>query len=158
MPAITRTGGVQEFKPVVLLIDDSPGAIRLMAEAFLAAKNCVELHKAADGLEAIAFLRRRGPYADCPRPNLILLDIYLRKMNGFEVLAEIKKDDGLKTIPTLMLTMSSAEDDVATSYRLGANCFLRKPLKFEEFELLVKDVGDFWLSKASLTNLIPPAR
>ena len=105
---------------------------------------------ATDGVEAMAFLRREGAHADAPRPDLILLDLNLPKMDGREVLAQIKEDDSLKTIPTVILTTSDAEADIAKSYQLQANCYLTKPVQLEEFEALVKSINDFWLTKVKL--------
>ena len=113
----------------------------------------IELHVANDGVEALAFLQRKGWHLDAPRPDFILLDLNLPKMDGREVLAAIKEDDDLKTIPTIILTTSDAEIDIATSYELQANCYLSKPVEFAAFETLVKSTGDFWLTKAKL----PPA-
>jgi two-component system, chemotaxis family, response regulator Rcp1 len=105
---------------------------------------------ASDGVEAMAFLRREGQHVDAPRPDLILLDLNLPKMDGREVLAQIKKDDSLKMIPTLILTTSDAEADIARSYQLQANCYLSKPVELDAFESLVKSISDFWLTKAKL--------
>lgn len=134
----------------VLLVEDSPGDVRLTFEAFRDANTLVNLHVASDGADAIAFLRRKGPYIDAPRPDLILLDLNLPKMDGREVLAHIKEDDGLRTIPTVILTTSEAEADIVKSYELRANCYLTKPVHLDEFENLVKSINDFWLTKAKL--------
>jgi chemotaxis family two-component system response regulator Rcp1 len=134
----------------VLLVEDSPGDIRLMHEAFRVANNRVRLNVATDGVEALAFLRQRGIYSNCPRPDLILMDLNLPKMGGHEVLAQIKGDPSLKTIPAIILTVSDAELDIAEGYRLQANCYLRKPVQLEAFENLVKSINDFWLVKAKL--------
>jgi chemotaxis family two-component system response regulator Rcp1 len=135
---------------VVLLVEDSPGDVRLTQEAFRAADPSIELHVASDGVEAMAYLRRDGVYTDAPRPDFILLDLNLPKMDGREVLAHIKGDDNLKTIPTVVLTTSDAEADIQTSYRLRANCYLSKPVQLEEFEDLVKSINDFWLTTVKL--------
>jgi chemotaxis family two-component system response regulator Rcp1 len=134
----------------VLLIEDSPGDVRLTQEAFRAANKSVHLHVASDGVEAMAFLKREGSYACAPRPDLTLLDLNMPKMDGREVLARIKNDDSLKTIPTVILTTSVAEDDIVSSYRLHANCYFSKPVQFEDFENLVKTINDFWLTTAKL--------
>src|ERR1700681_2373173 len=116
------------FAPIqLLLVEDSPGDVRLTLEAFRDANTSVKLHLAKDGEEAMAFLRHEGKHADAPRPHLILLDLELPKMDGREVLALIKKDDVLKTIPTVVLSTSHAAADVVKSYRLHANCYLTKP-------------------------------
>ena len=113
------------------------------------------LHVASDGVEAMAFLRREGAYAHAPRPDLILLDLNLPKMDGREVLAHIKEDDSLKTIPTVILTTSEAEADIVKSYQLQANCYLSKPVQLDGFESLVKSINDFWLTKVAK---LPPGR
>ena len=134
----------------VLLVEDSPGDVRLTQEAFRDANKSVHLHVATDGVEAMAFLRHEGAHADAPRPDLILLDLNLPKMDGREVLAHIKENDSLKTIPTVILTTSDAEADIVKSYQLQANCYLTKPVQWEEFESLVKSINDFWLTKVRL--------
>jgi two-component system, chemotaxis family, response regulator Rcp1 len=134
----------------VLLVEDSPGDVRLTREAFREANEHIELHVAADGVEAMAFLRRQGPHAHSPRPDLILLDLNLPKMDGREVLLHIKEDADLKTIPTVILTTSDAEVDIVKSYQLQANCYLTKPVQLDSFESLVKSINDFWLTKAKL--------
>jgi len=134
----------------VLLIEDSPGDVRLTQEAFRDANTYIHLHVATDGVAAMAFLRREGVHSQAPRPDFIVLDLNLPKMDGREVLARIKKDDSLKTIPTVILTTSEAEADVANSYRLQANCYLNKPVRFDAFESLVKSINDFWLTKVKL--------
>ena len=135
---------------VVLLVEDSPGDVRLTQEAFRDADPSIELHVATDGVEAMAFLRREGIHADAARPDFILLDLNLPKMDGREVLAHIKGDKNLKTIPTVILTTSDAEADIMTSYELRANCYLSKPVQLEEFEGLVKSINDFWLTTVKL--------
>jgi two-component system, chemotaxis family, response regulator Rcp1 len=134
----------------VLLVEDSPGDVRLTQEAFHDANPTIHLHVASDGVEAMAFLRREGIHVDAPRPDLILLDLNLPKMDGREVLAHIKEDDGLKTIPTVILTTSAAEADIVKSYELQANCYLTKPVQLDAFENLVKSINDFWLTKVKL--------
>ena len=134
----------------VLLVEDSPGDVRLTQEALREAKRRIHLHVAFDGVEAMAFLRQEGVYAGARRPDLILLDLNLPKMDGREVLALIKADPSLKMIPTIILTTSEAEADIMTSYRLQANCFLSKPVQLEAFESLVRSVNDFWLTTAKL--------
>jgi two-component system, chemotaxis family, response regulator Rcp1 len=134
----------------VLLVEDSPGDVRLTQEAFREANMALRLHVVSDGVEAMAFLRREGAHVRAPRPDLILLDLNLPKMDGREVLARIKEDDNLKRIPTVILTVSEAEVDIAKSYQLQANCYLSKPVQLEAFEALVKSTNDFWLTKAKL--------
>ena len=134
----------------VLLVEDSPGDARLTQEAFRAAANTMRLHIVADGVEAMAFLRREGIHADAPRPDLILLDLNLPKMDGRQVLAQVKEDDSLKLIPTVILTTSSSGEDILKSYELQANCYLSKPVQLDEFEAVVKSINDFWLTRAKL--------
>jgi two-component system, chemotaxis family, response regulator Rcp1 len=134
----------------VLLVEDSPGDVRLTQEAFRDANSSIHLSVAADGVEAMAFLTRSGIHANSPRPDLILLDLNLPKMDGREVLAHIKEDNNLKTIPTVILTTSDAESDIVKSYQLQANCYLTKPVQLDAFEALVKSINDFWLTKAKL--------
>lgn len=136
----------------VLLVEDSPGDVRLTQEALRDANRAIRLHVAVDGVEAMAFLRREGRHLRAPRPELILLDLNLPKMDGREVLAQIKADENLRTIPTIILTTSEAEADVTHSYQLRANCFLSKPVELEAFESLVKSINDFWLTKAKLPH------
>jgi CheY-like chemotaxis protein len=143
------TGG--HNRPIeVLLVEDNPGDVRLTREAFLVANKTIRLRVAADGLEAMEFLRRTGAHASAPRPDLILLDLNLPKMDGREVLALIKADTSLQLIPTVILTTSDAEQDIVISYQLQANCYLTKPVQLEAFESLVKSINDFWLTKVKL--------
>ena len=142
--------GEADMPVEVLLVEDSPGDVRLTQEAFRDANRSIHLHVASDGVEAMAFLRREGPHVDAPRPDLILLDLNLPRMDGREVLAHIKADDSLKTIPTVILTTSDAEADIVKSYQLQANCYLTKPVQLDEFESLVKSINDFWLTKVKL--------
>jgi CheY-like chemotaxis protein len=134
----------------VLVVEDSSGDIRLTREAFRDVNPFIHLEVAHDGVEAMAFLRRQGDHLHAPRPDLILLDLNLPKMDGRQVLALIKEDDALKTIPTVILTSSEAEADVLKSYQLQANCYLSKPMHFEAFHDLVKSINDFWLSSVRL--------
>jgi two-component system, chemotaxis family, response regulator Rcp1 len=134
----------------VLLVEDSPGDVRLTQESFRHANNTIHLNVAADGVEAMAFLRQQGAHLYAPRPDLILLDLNLPKMDGREVLAQIKDDSNLKLIPTVILTTSDAEADIAKSYALQANCYLTKPVELEAFESLVMSINDFWLTKVKL--------
>jgi chemotaxis family two-component system response regulator Rcp1 len=134
----------------VLLVEDSPGDVRLTREAFREANPAVRMHVASDGIEAMAFLRQEGVNAEAPRPDFILLDLNLPKMDGREVLALIKDDDSLRTIPTIILTTSEADADILHSYELNANAYLRKPVTLEAFEALVRSINDFWLTKVML--------
>ena len=140
-----------EGEPVeVLLIEDNPGDVRLTQEAFRASNRAINLHVATDGVEAMNFLKRKGTQAAVPRPDLILLDLNLPKMDGREVLTHIKEDDSLKLIPTVILTTSDAESDIVKSYQLQANCYLTKPVQLEAFESLVQSINDFWLTMVKL--------
>jgi CheY-like chemotaxis protein len=134
----------------VLLVEDSPGDVRLTREAFRDANMAIQLDVATDGVEAMAFLRHEGTHLHAPRPHLILLDLNLPKMDGREVLAQIKADVSLKTIPTVILTTSESEADIVKSYQLQANCYLSKPVQLDAFESLVGSINDFWLTKAKL--------
>ena len=134
----------------VLLVEDSPGDVRLTREAFRDAKTNINLHVATDGVAAMAFLRHEGDHSQSPRPDFILLDLTLPKMDGREVLAHIKEDDDLKTIPTIILTTSEAEVDILKSYQLQANCYINKPVQLEAFEAIVKSVNYFWATTAKL--------
>ena len=146
---------VHEGAPIeVLMVEDSLGDVRLTREVLRDANRAVHLHVASDGVDALAFLRREGIHARAPRPDLILLDLNLPKMDGREVLAIIKADDDLKTIPTIILTTSEAEADIVRSYQLQANAYITKPAQFPAFESLMSSTGDFWLTKVKL----PPRR
>jgi len=134
----------------VLLVEDSPGDVRLTREAFRDANTRIVMHVASDGVEAMSFLRQEGPHLDAPRPDLILLDLNLPRLDGREVLALIKADEILRTIPTIILTTSDAEADVVMSYQLQANSYLSKPVQLDRFESLVRSINDFWLTKAKL--------
>ena len=146
---MNRVGGINKIVEV-LLVEDSPGDVRLTREAFRDANGSVRLHVASDGVEAVAFLRAEGSHAHAPRPDLILLDLNLPKMDGREVLAFIKGHPDLATIPTVILTTSDAEADILMSYELNANAYLSKPQQLDAFETLVKSISDFWLTKVKL--------
>ena len=138
----------RERTPIrVLLVEDSPGDVRLTLEAFRSVNPGIRFHVATDGVEAMAYLRREGDHKDAFRPDLILLDLKLPRMDGHEVLAEIKKDDSLKAIPTVVLTTSDREGDVSLSYEFQANCHLRKPAQWDDFDKIVRWINDFWLTK-----------
>jgi chemotaxis family two-component system response regulator Rcp1 len=142
------------MKIEVLLVEDSPGDIRLTREAFNDVNPAVHLNVVGDGVEAMAFLKHQGEYADAPRPDLILLDLNLPKMDGREVLAKIKSDTNLRTIPTVILSTSEAEADIEKSYQLQVNCYLSKPVLFEAFDCLVKNINSFWLKEATLPRQV----
>lgn len=136
----------------ILLVEDSPGDVRLTREALKDAKVHVDLSVASDGTEAMAFLRREGAYANAPRPELILLDLNLPKKDGREVLKEIKEDPSLKTIPVVVLTTSAADEDVMRSYESHANCYITKPVDLDGFLKVVQSIDSFWLSIVKLPN------
>lgn len=137
----------------VLLVEDSPGDIRLTQEAFREANRFIRLHVATDGVEAMSFLRREGIHSETsPRPDLILLDLNLPRMDGREVLFQIKQDDSLKTIPTIILSTSESAADIAKCYELQSNCYISKPVQLDEFETVVKSINDFWLTKVRLPH------
>jgi CheY-like chemotaxis protein len=142
--------GKDDMPRVVLLVEDSPGDVRLTQETLRDANPLVNLQVVADGMQAMAFLKREGAYMDAPRPDFILLDLDLPRMDGRQVLTHIKADESLKTIPTIVLTSSEAEIDIVKSYQLQANCYLTKPLQLDAFECLVKSINDFWLTKVKL--------
>ncbi|MBI5249604.1 MAG: response regulator [Desulfomonile tiedjei] len=129
----------------ILLVEDNPGDVRLTKEALKEGKILNNLSVVPDGIEALAFLRREGRYENAPRPELILLDLNLPKKDGREVLAEIKQDPSLKIIPVVVLTSSAAEQDIIKSYKLHANCYITKPVDFDQFIEVVKSIEHFWL-------------
>jgi chemotaxis family two-component system response regulator Rcp1 len=138
-------------KPIdILLIEDNPGDVRLTMEVFREGKVFNNLHVVSDGEEAADFLRRKGAFADSPRPDLILLDLNLPKKDGRTLLAEIKSDQDLKRIPVVVLTTSKAEQDILRSYDLHANCYITKPVELEEFITIVQNIESFWLSIVKL--------
>jgi CheY-like chemotaxis protein len=143
----------QYSKPIeILLVEDNPGDVRLTRESLYDAKIHNNMIVASDGLEAMACLRREGEYVDASRPDLILLDLNLPRMNGFEVLNEIKEDPELKRIPVVVLTTSQAEQDIIQSYNLYANAYVTKPVDLEQFVKVLKSIEDFWLEIVKLPN------
>jgi CheY-like chemotaxis protein len=139
----------------VLLVEDSPGDVRLTREALKEGKVRNNLSVVNDGVEAMEFLRRQGKYADAPRPDIVLLDLNMPRKDGREVLAEMKGDDDLKRIPVVILTTSEAEQDILKTYELHANCYLTKPVDLEQFISIVKSVEDFWLTIVQLPRSRP---
>jgi len=135
----------------ILLVEDNPGDHRLTQEALREGKVYNNLHWVQDGVEALDFLKRRGKHADAPRPDIILLDLNLPKMDGREVLSEIKGDEELRTIPVVVLTTSKAEEDVLRSYDLHANCYVTKPVDLDKFIVVVQSIDRFWLTVVTLT-------
>ena len=137
----------------ILLIEDNPGDARLTQEALKDGKVRNSLHIVYDGEEATDFLFKRNQYKNAPRPDLIILDLNLPKKNGQEVLAEIKADDNLRSIPVIILTISKGEEDIIRSYNLHANCFLIKPIDLNQFFEVIKSIEDFWLTLVKLPRL-----
>jgi len=138
-------------RPVeVLLVEDSPGDVRLTREALKEGKVRNNLNVVSDGVEAMEYLRRQGPYAGAVRPDIVLLDLNMPRKDGREVLAEMKADKGLKRIPVVILTTSEAEQDILRTYDLHANCYLTKPVDLDQFISIVKSVEDFWLTIVKL--------
>lgn len=136
----------------ILLVEDSPGDVRLTQENFKESKIKNNLWVVNDGEEAMAFLRREGEYVDVVRPDLIVLDLNLPKKDGREVLAEIKADEELKRIPVVILTISQAEEDILRTYDLHANCYITKPLDLAQFAKVVRSIEDFWLAVVKLPS------
>jgi CheY-like chemotaxis protein len=137
---------LEESPVVILMVEDNPTDVLIAKEGFFGAKMSNTLHVADDGIEAIEFLNQRGKYAAAPRPDLIVLDLNMPRKNGQEVLAEIKADDNLKNIPVVILTTSKSADDIGKAYGLHANCFISKPVDFDEFTEVVQRIQDFWFS------------
>jgi chemotaxis family two-component system response regulator Rcp1 len=134
----------------ILLVEDSPTDIELTIEALRDAKVFNTLHIVEDGVSALTYLRKEGRYAGAVRPDLIMLDLNLPRKNGREVLAEIKSDADLSLIPVVILTTSQADQDIAESYRLHANCFVTKPVDFEQFVNVIRSIEDFWFTVVKL--------
>jgi len=137
----------------ILLVEDNPGDVDLTKEALDHSKMINNLHLVGDGVEALAFLRKEGKYANAAHPDLILLDLNLPKKDGREVLAVIKEDPALRRIPVVVLTTSDAEQDILKAYSLHANCYITKPVDVEKFVLVVKAIEDFWFA---VVKLPPP--
>ncbi len=139
----------------VLLVEDNPGDARLAREAFRDVNKYIRLHLASDGMEAMAYLTRQGVHLNALRPDLILLDLNLPKMDGREVLARIKGDESLRMIPTIVLSSSETDADVLISYQLQANCYIRKPAQWDAFDDLVRGINSFWLTSVKLPQRTP---
>jgi chemotaxis family two-component system response regulator Rcp1 len=149
------TTGLDMGRPIdILLVEDNPGDVELTREGLEEGKVRNNLHVVGDGEAALAFLRQQAPYAGAPRPDVILLDLNLPRKGGREVLAEIKADDNLKDIPVVVLTSSEDEEDILRSYKLHANCYITKPVTFQQFVQVVKAIEGFWFSIVTL----PPRR
>jgi two-component system, chemotaxis family, response regulator Rcp1 len=145
MPDLAATHPVE-----ILLVEDNPADVVLTRDALAASKIANTVHIVEDGVEAMAFLRRQGAYADRPRPDIVLLDLNLPRKNGLEVLAEMKADEELKVIPVVILTVSSDEDDILGAYGLHANCYITKPVGLRQFEEIVRRIEDFWFAIVTL--------
>ena len=144
---------MNETKPIeILLIEDNAGDARLAREALHDAKVSNHLTWIADGVEALAYLRREGQFEKALRPDLILLDLNLPRKDGREVLSEIKTDDKLKRIPVVILTTSQAEEDILRAYHLNANCYISKPVDLDQFIKVVRTIEDFWLTIVKLPS------
>jgi CheY-like chemotaxis protein len=140
-------------KPIeVLLVEDNPGDAQLTRIALNDGKMCINLSLTEDGVDALAFLRKQGNYADAPRPDLILLDLNLPRKDGREVLAEIKADPSLRRIPVVVLTTSQSDTDILQAYELAANCFITKPVDFDQFVKIVQTIEDFWFTVVKLPS------
>ncbi len=134
----------------ILLVEDNPGDVRLTREALRDGKMLNHLSVVRDGEEALRFLRREGPYADAPRPDVVLLDLNLPRKDGREVLADIKADPDLRRVPVVILTTSNADRDILAAYNLNANCYITKPVDLHQFIEVVRTIGDFWLTIVKL--------
>lgn len=134
----------------ILLVEDNPGDVDLTKEAFEEGKLYHNLHVVENGAAALNFLHRQGPYADAPRPDLIMLDLNLPGINGRQVLAEVKADGQLMTIPIIVLTTSAADRDILISYELHANCYIVKPVDVHQFFTVVRAMTEFWFTLVKL--------
>ncbi|MDQ2732387.1 MAG: response regulator [Armatimonadota bacterium] len=147
MKAVKRTRAIE-----ILLVEDSSTDVLLAREALDHAKVRNQLNVVKDGVEAMAFLRKEGGYANVPRPDLILLDLNLPRKNGREVLAEVKADENFRLIPVVVLTTSKAQEDVLKAYGLHANCYISKPVDFEQFTNVIRAIDQFWFSVVMLAT------
>jgi two-component system, chemotaxis family, response regulator Rcp1 len=134
----------------ILMAEDNPADARLVREVMSESKILNEIHVVPDGVEAMAFLRRAGKYANAPRPSLIFLDLNMPRKDGREVLSEIKSDPDLRRIPVVVMTSSKAEEDIAQAYDEHANCYVRKPIDFDQFHTVVKAISQFWFTAVEL--------
>lgn len=139
----------------ILLVEDSPSDAELTIDALRSARVMNSVHRVSDGVEALRFLLREGDYRDAPSPDLILLDLNLPRMSGYELLERIKHDDKLRATPVIILTTSHAERDILRSYQLQANCYVSKPVELQSFLDVVQQMGDFWLQIVRLPQDSP---
>ena len=147
MNEVSGNNGYGAGKPIeILLVEDNPGDADLAKEALDSSKVRNRLFIVDDGVKAMEFLRKEGEYKGVPKPDLILLDLNLPRMDGRQVLAEVKKDKELRMIPIVILTTSSAEEDILRSYNLHANCYITKPIDLNQFMKVVRTIEDFWLT------------
>jgi two-component system, chemotaxis family, response regulator Rcp1 len=143
------------LRPIeTLLVEDNEGDVLLTREAFSEGKLAINLSVVNNGLDALSFLRREGPYADAPRADVVLLDLNLPKLSGTEVLAAIRADPVLRLTPVVILTSSDAQEDILKSYGLRANCYITKPVGLKEFETVVRSIEDFWFSIVKLPSRV----
>jgi two-component system, chemotaxis family, response regulator Rcp1 len=142
---------LKEWQPIeILLVEDNPGDVELTREALQNAKVANRLHVVDDGVDAVEFLFRKGKFADAPRPDIILLDLNLPRKDGREVLSEIKANADLAEIPVVVLTTSQAEEDILQTYKLHANCYITKPVDFNQFLKIISTIEEFWLNVVKL--------
>ena len=134
----------------ILIVEDSPSDAKLMIHMLSLAKLQNHVHLVRDGVEALAFLQQTAPYKNAPQPDLIMLDLNMPRMNGFELLEQIKQDPQLRVIPVVVMTTSDAEEDVTKSYQRYANCYVTKPVDFEQLMLVVQSIDSFWFSIVKL--------
>ena len=146
--SVEDTGG----SIVILLVEDNPGDVRLIREAFREVQADAELRVVDNGVDALAFLRREGAYACAPRPDLMLLDLGLPRKDGRQVILEVKGDRSLRRTPVVVLTVSEAEEDILTAYDLQANCYVSKPLDLDRFIEVVRSILVFWLTTVKLPS------
>lgn len=137
----------------ILLVEDNPGDVRLTEEALKEGKVSNNLSVVGNGIEALAFLRQEGKYASSPRPDLMLLDLNLPLKSGHEVLRELKSDPAIRNIPVVVLSTSSADQDILSTYNLHANCYITKPVDLDQFMKVIQSIESFWLSIVELPSL-----
>lgn len=138
----------------VLLVEDDPGDVDLTRETMEESKILANLHVVENGIEAMAFLRKEGVYADACTPDMILLDLNMPRMDGRQVLEELRQDETLKAIPVVVLTTSTSDEDIVRSYNLGANCYVAKPTGLDEFMKVVKSIENFWFTVVKLPTKV----